>query len=242
MDSYFKNCIVTGICALLCAPVAQAQDEEEEGPWSGKAALGYLATTGNTENSSLNTSLEIGYGTGDWQHGFKAFAINASENNVTTAEAYELGWKSERNLTEHDFLFGRVNWREDKFSGYRTQLSESIGYGRRLIDVNAHKLSAEIGLGARQSDLSDGTQEDELILRGGLNYKWIISESAEFNQEFAVESGDKNTFLESVTALKADLVGSLALVASYTIKNNSDVPIATEKTDTYSALSIEYTF
>ncbi len=242
MNSYFKNCIVSGMCSLLCAPVAQAQDEEEEGPWSGKAALGYLATTGNTENSSLNTSLEVAYATGDWLHGLKAFAINASENNVTTAEAYELGWKSERNLTEHDFLFGRVNWREDKFSGYRTQLSESIGYGRRLINVNAHKLNAEIGLGARQSDLSDGTKEDELILRGGLNYKWIISESAEFNQEFVVESGDKNTYLESVTALKADLVGSLALVVSYTIKNNSDVPIATEKTDTYSALSIEYTF
>jgi len=124
----------------------------------------------------------------------------------------------------------------------RTQLSESIGYGRRIIDVDAHKLNAEIGLGARQSDLSDGTKEDELILRGGLNYKWIISESAEFNQEFVVESGDKNTYLESITALKADLVGSLALVASYTIKNNSDVPIGTQKTDTYSALSIEYTF
>jgi putative salt-induced outer membrane protein len=242
MNAYFRYCIVTWICALLCAPVAQAQDEDEEGPWSGKVALGYLATTGNTENSSLNTSVEIGYGTGDWQHSFKAFAINASENNVTTAEAYELGWKSERNLTEHDFLFGRINWREDKFSGYRTQLSETIGYGRRLIDVNAHKLNAEIGLGARQSDLSTGTTEEEFIVRGGLNYKWIISESAEFNQEFVVESGDKNTYLESVTALKADLVGSLALVASYTIKNNSDVPIGTQKTDTYSALSIEYTF
>jgi len=242
MDSYIKNCLIFLVCVLFWSPDAQAEDEKEEGPWSGKAALGYLATTGNTENSSLNTSVEIGYGSGDWQHSFKAFAINASENNVTTAEAYELGWKSERSLTEHDFLFGRINWREDKFSGYRTQLSESIGYGRRIIDVDAHKLNAEIGLGARQSDLSDGTKEDELILRGGLNYKWIISESAEFNQEFVVESGDKNTYLESITALKADLVGSLALVASYTIKNNSDVPIGTQKTDTYSALAIEYTF
>ena len=242
MDSYLKNRLIFLVCILFWSPDAQAEDEKEEGPWSGKATLGYLATSGNTENSSLNTSLEVAYATGDWLHGFKAFGINASENNVTTAEAYELGWKSERNLTEQGFLFGRINWREDEFSGYRTQLSESIGYGRRLIDVNAHKLNAEIGLGARQSDLSDGTKEDEFIVRGGLNYKWIISESAEFNQDFVVESGDNNTYLESITALKAELVGSLALVASYTIKNNSDVPIATEKTDTYSALSLEYTF
>ena len=111
-----------------------------------------------------------------------------------------------------------------------------------LIDSDAHKLNAEIGLGARRSELSDASKEDELIVRGGLDYKWIFSGTAEFNQGFVVESGDKNTYLQSVTALKAKLVGSLALVASYTVKNNSEVPVATEKTDTYSALSIEYTF
>ena len=242
MDSFFKYCLVPAVCTFIWSPGTHAQDEEEEGPWSGKAALGYLATSGNTENSTLNTSFEVGYKTGDWQHVFQAFAIRASESNVTTAEAYELGWKSERNLTEHDFLFGRVDWRKDKFSGYDTQLSESIGYGRRFINNEAHKLNAEIGLGARQSELSDGTDQEEIILRGGLSYKWIFSESAEFNQEFVVEAGDKNTYLESVTAVKAKLVGSLALVASYTAKNNSDVPVGTEKTDTYSALSIEYTF
>ena len=33
-----------------------------------------------------------------------------------------------------------------------------------------------------------------------------------------------------------------ALVASYTIKHNSDVPLLTEKTDTYTALALEYSF
>ncbi len=193
MDSYFNCCLVPVICALFWPPAAQAEDEEEEGPWSGKAAFGYLATSGNTENSNLNSSFEVGYRTGDWQHGLEAFAIHTSENNVTTAEAYELGWKSERNLTEHDFLFGRIDWRKDKFSGYDTQLSESIGYGRRLIGGNAHRLNVEIGLGVRQSELSDGTEEEEIIARGGLIYKWVFSETAEFNQDFVVESGDKNT-------------------------------------------------
>ena len=50
------------------------------------------------------------------------------------------------------------------------------------------------------------------------------------------------TYSESVTALSAKLFGDLALVASYTIKNNSDVPPLTEKTDTYTALALEYIF
>ena len=73
-------------------------------------------------------------------------------------------------------------------------------------------------------------------------YKWHLSETSLFSQDLTIEAGDKNTYLESVTALSARLVGNLALVASYTIKNNSDVPSLTEKTDSYTALSLEYAF
>ena len=214
----------------------------DESPWSGKATLGYLATSGNTENSTLNTGFEIGYTSGNWSHLADAFAIGASESKITSAEAYELGWKSERKLTDQDFLFGRLQWRKDRFGGYATQFSQSVGYGRRLIDNDKHKLNAEVGVGARQSELQFGTQEDETIFRGGLYYKWQLSETAEFRQDLTTEVGDKNTYSESVTAVSAKLMGDLALVASYTIKNNSDVPPLTEKTDSYTALSLEYSF
>lgn len=230
------------IIALVVAGPLSAAEEEEQGPWSGKATMGYLATSGNTENSNLNSGIEVGYKAGSWQHLLDAKAINATENEVTTAEAYELGWKSELNLSEHNYLFGRLNWRKDRFSGYDTQFSQTLGYGRRLIDKDKHKLNAEVGAGARQSDLVDGTTESETIVRGGLDYTWTLSDTAEFRQDFTVESGSENTYLESVTALSARLVGSLALVASYTVKNNSDVPLGTEKTDTFTALSLEYLF
>ena len=73
-------------------------------------------------------------------------------------------------------------------------------------------------------------------------YKWLFSETAEFRQDLTVEAGDLNTYIESVTALSAQLIGNIALVASYTIKSNSDVPPNTEKTDTYTAFSFEYAF
>jgi len=233
------------IAAALFAPfslMAQDAPEVPESPWSGKAKLGYLATSGNTENSTLNTGFEVGYTAGKWAHLFNAAAINASENEVTTAEAYDAGWKSERNLTDDDFLFGRLSWRKDRFGGFDTQFSQTLGYGRRLIHSDKHKLNAEIGAGARQSTLQDGSTDDETIFRGGLYYKWLLSETAEFRQDLTVEAGGENTYTESVTALSARLLGDLALVASYTIKNNSDVLPTLEKTDTYTALSLEYTF
>ncbi|MBT8105626.1 MAG: DUF481 domain-containing protein, partial [Woeseiaceae bacterium] len=77
---------------------------------------------------------------------------------------------------------------------------------------------------------------------GGLYYKWLFSETAEFRQDLLAESGGENTYLESVSAISAKLLGELALVASFTVKHNTDVPALLEKTDTYTALSLEYVF
>lgn len=236
------NLRTTLMVAALIAPISLMAQEEPASPWTGKATLGYLATSGNTENSTLNTGLEVGFATGKWQHIATAAAINASENKVTTAEAYELGWKTERNLTDKDFVFGRLNWRKDGFGAFDTQFSQTVGYGRRLIKTDKHLLNVEAGVGARQSETQAGLTENETIFRGGAYYKWLFSETAEFRQDLTAESGSENTNLVSVTAVSAKLLGNLALVASYTVKHNTDVPPLTEKTDTYSALSLEYVF
>jgi len=238
-------CVITLL--VMAAPALAAEEEEDKSPWAGKALLGYLSTSGNTNNSNLNAAFEISYTRDVWMHMFRASAISASATDATgeeatTAEAYVAGWKSERQLSEHDYLFGHLDWRKDRFSGYDTQFSQTLGYGRRLIDKEKHKLNAEIGVGARQSDLSDGTEESETVFHGGLDYTWKLSETAAFAQILSVESGSANTYSESVTKLSAALVGNLALVASYTIKSNSDVPPFTEKTDKFTAVSLEYTF
>ena len=230
---------------LVAAPVVAHEEEEETGPvspWSGAARLGYLATSGNTETTNLSAAFEVEYALEKWTHSFDAAAIKASTDNDTTAEAFVARWKSERILTESSFLFGRLNWRKDRFSGFDTQFSQTVGYGHRLIDIDKHSLNGELGFGARQSDLADGTSESETILTGGLYYEWAFSETAEFTQDLLVEAGSENTYTMSRTALTATLIGDLALVASYTIKNNSDVPLGNEKTDTFTALSLEYSF
>ena len=85
-------------------------------------------------------------------------------------------------------------------------------------------------------------EEDEAVFNGGLYYTWVFSETAQFNQDLTTEVGSDNTYSESISKVTAKLIGNLALVASYTIKHNSDVPVGTEKKDTYTALSLEYAF
>ena len=230
---------------IVAAPVLAHEEEEDTGPvspWSGNVRLGYLGTSGNTETTNMSGAFNIEYALEKWTHKFDAAAIQASEDKDTTAEAYIAGWKSERALAEVNFVYGRLDWRKDRFSGYDKQFSQTVGYGHKLIDNEKHSLNGELGFGARQSDLADGSSTSESILTGGLYYKWAFSETAEFTQDLLIEAGDENTYTMAKSALTATLVGDLALVVSYTIKNNSDVPLGLEKTDTFTALSLEYGF
>lgn len=240
-----KTLLAMFAMSVVSGAIAQEETSaaaEEESPWSGAASLGYLSTSGNTETTSYNTKLRVGYTSNGWRHSLSAAANGADESEQTTAEAYQAGWKSEYSFTEHDFIFGTVDWRKDRFSGVDQQLTEAIGYGRRLIDTPSHLLSAGLGVGHRSADLADGTSESSVIGRGSIDYNWIMTETSGFDQNIIVESGPDNTYIESVSALRARLLGDFAVVLSYTIKHNTDVPVGSENTDRLTAISIEYKF
>jgi putative salt-induced outer membrane protein len=229
--------------ALVFPPPAfAAEEEEEKDPLEGNVKLGFLATSGNTETATLNTGFEATYTLERWTHKATGAAIYSEDTSVTTAEAYEAGWLSGWDLTEKDFLFGRLSWRKDRFGGFDTQFSQTLGYGRKILTGEVHTLTAGVGAGARQSEDQLGVSNDEVIFTGDLVYKWKFSETAAFDQTFAVEAGEDNTFSESVTSVSTTLIGAFRLVASYTIRHNSDVPVGTEKKDTRTAISLQYDF
>jgi putative salt-induced outer membrane protein len=240
----FRNTVLASIFILLPgAAYAQAGSAAaEEGPWSGTASLGFLSTSGNTNTTSYNTSFSVSYTKNKWTHAFDAAANGADESDRATAEAYQADWKSSYDFSEHNYLFGLVAWRKDRFSGVNEQLSETIGYGRRIIDTPAHLLNAEIGAGYRNADLSDNTSESGAIGRLGLDYKWTFSETSNFEQNIAVEAGSDNTYIESISAVRAKLLGDFAIVFSYTVRHNTDVPLGSEKTDKFTAISLELAF
>lgn len=240
----FRNTALAAIL-ILFSGTAYSQaggPAAEESPWSGSASLGLLSTSGNTNTTSYNTSFGISYTKNKWTHVIDAAANGADESDTVTAEAYQADWKSSYDWSEHNYLFGLVGWRKDRFSGVNEQLSESIGYGRRIINTPAHILSAEVGAGYRDADLSDNTSESGAIGRLGLDYKWTFSETANFEQKIAVEAGSDNTYIESISAVRAKLLGDFAIVFSYTVRHNTDVPLGSEKTDKLTAVSLELAF
>ena len=234
-----RRCALCLFGTLLLANAAFAQDEEG---FSGKAGLGFLATSGNSDSESLNVNLDMWWNYAPWSHSLSGIAIKASASGETTAEAYGASWQTKYALTERSYVFGLLSWDRDEFSAYEQQTRETLGYGRTLIDRTDHLLNAEVGVGARQADLRDGTSQNDSILYLGGDYRWTISETSEFVQTLSVEHGSDNTYIEAMSSLSAKMRDNLALTLSFTVKNNSDVLPGTEKTDTFTAVALTYDF
>jgi putative salt-induced outer membrane protein len=241
--SSMRTLPIVGFFAMSGTAFAQAPAPAPVDPFIANVALGYLSTSGNTESTNANGSFESTWDLdGPWKHDWKALAISARTDDVRTTESYSAAYKAQRDFSATGYLFFSGDWRQDPFAGYDRQISEAVGYGRRLIDNARHMLALEGGGGAKQSDLVTGEELDEAIVRGGLDYLFVISDNSELSQELLLEIGDDNRYTESKTALKTQIVGSIALVFSYVIKSNSDVPVGIEETDRFTALSLEYSF
>lgn len=226
---------------FLVTVSANAADKKEEG-FSGLVGLGYLATSGNSDNKSASGSFELNWHYDPWKHTLSGTAIKSSTSGVTTAEAFGITGQSNYAFSENSYLYGLLAFNSDEFSTVDEQTRAAVGYGHSLINKDKHVLNVEVGAGQRWADLRDGTSEDEVIFRVAGDYLWQISETSKFTQTLSVESGSSNTYTEAVSKVDAKILDTLALALSFTVKNNSDVLPGIDKTDTFTRISLEYTF
>lgn len=222
---------------------ADGAEAGKSSQWEANAALGWQSSSGNSDTTSLNAETTVRLTRGRWRYRASGSAIRSSDSGDTTSERYTAGAMAQYDFSEHDYVFAVFDYEKDRFSGIEQRFSESVGYGRRLLDSDTFKLDTEIGGGARQTDFDevDGTRsENALIARAAMEFRWLITEDSEFSQTLRSESGGTNTFAESVTALRSQISGNLYWKASFTVKHNSDVAADREQTDTHTAVSLQY--
>lgn len=229
------------VIAIFCHVLIVAAHAQDDDAISGRASLGYLATSGNTDSTNINARLRVSFEPNVWSHEWDLSAVGATRDRETTTESYT-GLYVARRSWGRSYMFGALDWSKNRFAAYLRQRSESLGYGRRVIESDSHELNLEGGLGARFARSADGTTRDEGIVRAALDYEWTLNSTTSFAQDLTIESGSSNTRTESVSALRARLIGDIALVVSYRIRRDSEVPPGTVRSDRFTSISLEYAF
>lgn len=238
-----------GLSILSAAPSLWAVE-----PITGEVELGIVATTGNTETTSIKSKLSITHDLENWKNNYKIDSlfkeekveVDGDERTQTSAERYFASAQGDYKLNDkHSAIFVYGSYEQDRFSGYKHQDSFAVGYGDRLFENATSFLDYNAGPGYFFDELDDGTKEEGGIIRLALDYQNTLSKTAKFKQflstEAAIESDD-NTKSKSETSIAATLMGNLSLKVAYTILHNSHVPDGNDKMDTTTSVSVLYLF
>jgi len=232
---------------------AENSQKKDESKWKSNIEFGYVATSGNTETTSINSGVSVIYEVEKWRHSVDIKTIfGSAENNTssqveTNAERYFIQGKSDYKYSDSTYAFILANYDDDRFSDNDYQVSASAGRGFSFVTGEKSKLDLELGVGYRETKkmatlVLDEETINETIFRLAGNFVWEITENSKFEQKLSTEIGDDNTVTKSYTGLSANVAQDLALKVSITASHQSDVRGDTDKLDTITAFTLVYNF
>jgi putative salt-induced outer membrane protein len=237
-----KHLILFGLCA---AGNVFADDAVKSFSMDGE--FGFIATTGNTETTSIKGKLSAHQELTQWSNDFivetlyKKDEINDVEQ--TTAQKYFLSGQGNFKLENPDHrLFGFTSYEDDRFSSYNYQATLASGWSQKMWEDDASKFSYSVGPGYSFAQTNEGVDQNELIVRAALDYQWKISDTAIFKQLLSTEVGSDNTKSKSETSLSAQISGDLSLKVSLILDHNSNVVDDIDNLDTQTAVTLVYSF
>ncbi|MDN4503784.1 DUF481 domain-containing protein [Alteromonadaceae bacterium BrNp21-10] len=237
-----KSLILLGLCA---AGNVFAADEVK--PFSMDGEFGFIATTGNTETTSIKGKLSAHQELTQWSNDFAIEALYKKDEingeDKTTAQKFFLSGQGNYKLANPDHrLFGFASYADDKFSSYNYQATLAAGWSQKLWQDNTSKFNYSIGPGYSFSETAEGVEQNGFIVRAALDYQWKISDTANFKQLLSTEVGSDNTKSKSETSVSAQLSGGLSLKVSLILDHNSDVAEDIDNLDTQTAVTLVYSF
>ncbi|HTF95858.1 MAG TPA: DUF481 domain-containing protein [Cellvibrio sp.] len=240
---------------------AFAEDEAKR-PWDIEVDLGAIATSGNTETTSVQAKLDAKQNLEKWENQyilsslFKEDEVTQDDGTTTkekTAEKYFGSAKFAYLIgVEKSYLFGFGSHTRDNFGAYRTYNTIALGYGDWLYSSRNLNWFIEAGPGYFEGEKviesEDPTipntlvDESGAILRAATALEWKITDTAEFKQMLSVESGSDNTRTQSETSLSTTITEAMKMKVGFTVANDTDVAPGKKKTDTTTFINLVYNF
>lgn len=246
--SFRKTVAVVSLAtAFFVAPLAHADNGKN---WEGEAELGVLISSGNTDETNINSRLGLIHEVATWRNKGDFSTAYSEAEDETTAEEYRAALETNYKFDERQYWFLRGSYDKDRFTGYEFESTVTTGYGNRVWNAGKRSfLDLSVGAGYRYNKLeepnSDGDDaEKETIGRLAGQFNYALSDNAQFRQKLSTEIGidENNVISQSETAIKANIVGNLSMKAAYRVKHVSDAPAGSDKTDTETSISLLYGF
>lgn len=210
--------------------------------WSGRVEAGGFVSTGNSDVTGLTGIADLTREGLRWRHRLTAQADFQRTAGVTSRERYAVGYQPNYKLNDRGYIYGNGQYESDRFLGYFSRYSGSVGAGYSVIRRNGLTLDIEVGPAFRQTDFTDRTMQGSLAARGSMELNWTLFSGLVATQSASGYWERYNSTIRSVSAIEAKLLGPLSARLSYTLQYESEPPNGRVTTDTTSRAALVYTF
>lgn len=236
--------------------------EDEKRPWDIEVDLGAIATSGNTDTTSMQFKLDAKQNLDKWANQyifssvFKEDEVEQDDGTTATEKTAEKYFGSAKFAyllgVEKAYMFGIGSYTDDQFGAYRTYATIAFGYGNWLYSSPTLNWFVEAGPGYFEGEkviVSDDdtipdsiSDESGAMLRLASALEWQMTENAVFKQVVSVEAGSDNTRTVSETSLSSSISERFKMKVGFDISNDTDVAPGKEKTDTTTYVNLVYSF
>ncbi len=235
--------LLPAVAILTLQAVSPAANAQGRTPGQeATASLGYVGTTGNTESQTFETQVDYTLRSEEWVHAALFEGLYTQQDSVTNGERYYLEGKSDYQIGDVHYAYGKASYTDDRFSGFDYQAAVSGGYGHYFANRDEFLLEAFGGVGYRQNAVSGIGSEGETIITVGENLEWDFTDSTSVTQSISSEIGGDLSVTKFDIALVSTLVGELSTQIGFQARHISDVPPGRENTDTQTSVSLVYEF
>lgn len=233
---------LTNFCSFADTDIFTALDDPAtaKSDFDGNILASYNAQSGNTSKSSLSSNTTL-----TWFQKTNAYSIwgeaaNHSADDRRNSEKYQAGARARHNLNDDNYLFTQGNWLSDRYNGYRSRNTLTVGYGRQVLKGPIHNLRLEAGPGVRHDEYYGGSRSTRVLAYGAVSYTYQLTNNTKFIQGLSILANGDAT-INSETGLNVDINKNLALKIAYNVTWNDNPPKSAPKhTDTKTSLSLVY--
>jgi putative salt-induced outer membrane protein len=228
--------------ALMVAAATPAFAEDApKSPWNGSAELSYVATSSNTETSSLGFGGELHYKPGIWTYDFKLSYVEAETDGVKSAEKLGALFGASRPINERFDYYARVAYLSDEFAGIDSNISGDTGVIWKALTGERQFLDLGAGVGYTSESRTIGDDSEFATGTAFAKYKYAFSKSAEFTDNATYvhdfENSDNWRFLNSA-AVSAAINTIFSLKAYYNVIHLNEPVPGFEETDSTTGVSL----
>lgn len=240
------------LSVLFLCSVAYSDEASQSPPppplWENSGEASVLLTSGNSELTTIGLGAASTYRPDPWAAKGKFNFLTSRNAGVQTAESYELNLRGERKVCEHLSGFLALLYYKNLFAGFDRRLGSELGASYKILDTDGQFLSSELALGLMSEDLrfttptGPGSSERTFgNARVGLEYKWKISESAEFSNliSFLRNFSQGDDFrISDTAALTTVMTEILSLKVSFKVDYLNKPVVGKKSTDTTTSVAL----